>query len=230
MKKILLVEDSEEIYQMVLMSVQSIAEITWAPNLTEARALSSHKDFHLLLLDRELPDGNGLTFCAEILQNNPLLPIFFITAQNSLSDKVLGLSAGADDYITKPFDPLELRARIESRLKKNELLMFNSDRLQWPTLQIQKSSQEVKVLKEQQWVIVELTALEFKILMYFVHRLNQVVSREIMLNDIWGVNTHVYSRSVDTHVSKLRRKLGDASDVIESVHGVGYKFNPFMPS
>lgn len=226
MDKILLVEDTKEIYQMVLQSVSQIAEITWAQSLAEARSALAKEEFQLLILDVDLPDGNGIEFCSSIQTAHPNTPVFFLTASLGLSDKVMGFSAGADDYITKPFSPLELRARLEGRLRKRKLQHKQSDVMKWKELQINKPNQEVLIFEAGEYRKTELTGLEFKILMYLAARCGQVVERDKMLNDIWGQDVHVYQRSVDTHISKLRKKLGEASSTLESIHGSGYKFSP----
>lgn len=224
---ILLIEDSKEVYQMVSQSISSITQdLQWAENVAEATDILEKKQFDLILLDIELPDGNGFELCTQIRLKLPQIPIFFLTSHDNLSEKVLGFSAGADDYITKPFQSLELKARVEAKLSRIEVQMRTADILEWKEVIISKSSQDVKVLDAGKFDSIELTALEFKILIYFANRPNHVIARDKMLDDIWGEDVHVYSRSVDTHVSKLRRKLGPVSQIIESVHGSGYKFCP----
>jgi len=98
--------------------------------------------------------------------------------------------------------------------------------LHWKEIEINKLSREVKINFQSNNELINLTALEFKILIYLAHRTGEVIERDTMLNDIWGEDVHVYARSVDTHVSKLRKKLGPVSHIIESIHGVGYKFGP----
>ncbi len=225
MSTILLVEDSKEIYNMVKLAVNSVAELEWAPTIEKAKELDIAK-FDLILIDIELPDGNGMEYCSEVLAKSPSTSIFFLTSHTSLSEKVLGFSAGADDYITKPFEILELKARVESKLKKNSLLKEHNDVLRWKELMIDKNKQEVTVFDDSGESKVELTALEFKLLMYFAKVPGHVIPRDKVLNDIWGEEVYVYPRSVDTHVSKLRRKLGNVSHVIESVRGAGYRFSP----
>lgn len=226
MKSILLVEDSKEIFTMVSQALDTIADITWSKTLAESRVRLKENSFDLILLDVELPDGNGVDLCSEIQSNDPNSSIFFLTSHAGLSDKVLGFSAGADDYISKPFASLELKARIEAKFKKIDLSKKSSDILKWKDLKINKSRQEVHILENGDFAKTELTALEFKLLMYFANKPFQVIQRDEILNELWGENVHVYSRSVDTHVSKLRKKLGTAAYAIESVHGSGYKFNP----
>lgn len=226
MNRILLVEDSIEIYQMVVQSTAQVAELKWAKSVQEARDEIAKNHFDIILLDVELPDGNGIEFCSSIQSTHSHISIFFLTGRNNLSEKVMGFSAGAEDYITKPFYPLELKARLEARLRKNKQNSMQSDQLKWKEIQIIKSRQEVSILEDDNFQKIELTALEFKILMYFAARPGEVIIRDKILNDIWGEDIHVYARSVDTHVSKLRKKLGAVARIVESIHGTGYKFNP----
>lgn len=226
MHRILLVEDSKEIYQMVSQSISQLADLTWAKSVKEAKEEIAKANFDLMILDVDLPDGNGIDLCSSLQSTHSHVAIFFLTGHTNLSEKVMGFSAGADDYITKPFFPLELRARLEGRLRKNKQQEVSSDNLKWKELQISKSRQEVMILENDNYQKIDLTSLEFKILMYFAARIGEVIIRDQILNDIWGQDIHVYHRSVDTHVSKLRKKLGSVAHVLESIHGAGYKFTP----
>ncbi len=226
MHRILLVEDSKEIYQMVSQSASQLAELTWAKSVKEAKEEIAKTNFDLLILDVDLPDGNGIEFCSSLQGSHSHIAIFFLTGHITLSEKVMGFSAGADDYITKPFFPLELRARLESRLRKKKQQEVQADNFKWKELQINKSRQEVMILENNNYQKIDLTSLEFKILMYFAARIGEVIIRDQILNDIWGQDIHVYHRSVDTHVSKLRKKLGPVAHILESIHGAGYKFTP----
>jgi len=151
-----------------------------------------------------------------------------ITAHDDLSEKVLGFTAGADDYIIKPFNSLELKARVEARLKKIQLQDKLSTVSEWDLLKLDKNKQRVSVLESDDFETVDLTHIEFKLLTYLSDREEVVVPRDEILNEIWGKEVYVYSRSVDTHISKLRKKLGPASGYIQSVHGTGYKFSPII--
>jgi DNA-binding response OmpR family regulator len=226
MKNILLVEDGEEIYMLVRSILSPIANVTWASSFVEGRIAIKKDYFDLYLLDVELPDGSGVDLCSEINSQNPLASIFFLSAHDNLLDKVLGFSAGANDYITKPFLPLELKARVESSFRKSEKKQDNDFNFNWLELEVHALTQDVIVKSSNNQTHPALTALEFKLLMYFSNRVNEVISRDKILDDLWGKNIHVYPRSVDTHVSKLRKKLGGASGVISSIHGTGYKFHP----
>jgi DNA-binding response OmpR family regulator len=226
MKKIILVDDSKEIFSLVEQAVVPLGELTWSQNFVTACLQLNSNIYDLALIDLELPDGNGFDLCTVMQKIQPLTPIFIITSHSNLSEKVMGFTAGADDYIVKPFEVLELRARVDGRLKKVDYLKDCSSYLKWNELQINKRSQEVLVLDGDDYTPVILTSLEFKLLMFFASHASEVVSRDEILHEIWGENVYVYPRSVDTHVSKLRKKLNSVSHVIESVHGVGYKFTP----
>ncbi len=230
MNQILLVEDSKEIYQMVLQSTLQLADLTWAKTIKEAKLILKNKAFDLLILDIELPDGNGIEFCSSIQSIHPHILVFFLSSHTTLSEKVLGFSAGADDYITKPFSPLELKARLESRLRKTKQQLVSAEIFKWNEIEINRASQNVNIIEKGEAKKLELTALEFKLLLYFAGKPGVVIARDEILNDIWGEDIHVYQRSVDTHVSKLRKKLGVVSHILESIHGSGYKFNPTAQS
>lgn len=226
MHKVLLIEDSQEIFIIVNQAIGQGVQLHWAQTIGQAKDLLGAHQFDLALLDIELPDGNGIEFCAQIQSLYPHLSIFFLSAHTDLSQKVLGFSAGADDFITKPFAPLELRARVEAKIKKMEMAKHASLHLKWKEIEIEKSKQEVSILESDGPKKIKLSALEFKLLSYFATRPGDVIPREQILNDIWGQEIHIYPRSVDTHISKLRKKLESMSHVIESIHGVGYKFSP----
>lgn len=230
MNHILLVEDSKEIYQMVQQSTQQVADLTWAKSIEEAKTALNSRSFDLLILDVELPDGNGIEFCSSIQSSHPNILVFFLTSHSNLSEKVLGFSAGADDYITKPFSPLELKARLEARLRKTKQQATSAEIFKWHEIEINKGTQNVCILEDNVLKKLDLTSLEFKLLLYFAAKPGIVIAREDILNDIWGEDIHVYQRSVDTHVSKLRKKLGAVAHILESVHGAGYKFTPTVQS
>ncbi len=225
MSKLLLVEDSKEIYVMVNQAIGSLYDLKWVQTIEEAKVLLNTNGFILILLDIELPDGNGVEFCSKLTAENPNQAIFLLTSHNDLSEKVLGFSAGADDYITKPFQTLELKARVEAKVNKISSQSKLTAISKWKALEIDKNRQSVRVLEEEKFVDIDLTHIEFKLLTYMADRAENVIPRDEILNEIWGKDVYVYSRSVDTHVSKLRKKLGSASTYIKSIHGTGYKFS-----
>lgn len=163
-----------------------------------------------------------------VMQSNERLreiPVIFLTAKTLTSDKVMGFSLGADDFITKPFDALELKARIESQLRKRDQRISLGHHLVFGDLEIDKNMQRAQIKSNGVASPVELTPIEFKILLFLCLTPNQAQTRDCILNAVWGETVHVFSRSVDTHISKLRKKLGVYADAIESVAGSGYRFH-----
>ncbi|MAV90396.1 MAG: DNA-binding response regulator, partial [Bdellovibrionaceae bacterium] len=204
MKQILLVEDSQEIFHLVRGALDSVGRLVWAPTVETARKELSGKEFELILLDVGLPDGSGFDFCQEVTATpkGKRTPILFLTAHDEISEKLMGFSAGGDDYITKPFSPLELKARVEARLRTVSQLKVEGDSLRWKELELLKSKQQVLLYTQKGQEVADLTSIEFKLMMLFAQRPEEVVLRDEILNEVWGEDVHVYSRSVDTHVSK----------------------------
>ena len=225
MSDILFVEDSPEVYNQVSHALANLSNIVWAKTLHEAQEAYSKNKFDIVLLDINLPDGNGIEFCTHIMSENPEQSVFIITGQEKLSDKVLGFTAGADDYIVKPFNSLELKVRVENKLKKLNISSHSSAVTEWENLKIDKNKQQAFILKDEKFVSADLTNIEFRLLIYLADREGDVIPRDTILNEIWGQDVFVYSRSVDTHISKLRKKLEQYSNYIKSVHGKGYKFS-----
>ena len=225
MAKILLVEDSEDSFNLIQRAISPEIDIDWKCTYFEASSSIQKNSYDLILLDVLLPDGNGLDL-ANSIQSQPhlkLTPIIFISTKDTVNDIVTAFTVGADDYITKPFNIMELKARINSKLKKMELVSGSRKKINLGPLNVNLTSHSVYLKQNQQEEKLDLTPIEYKILTYLLSEPGQVFSRSEILDKIWGKNVYVYPRSVDTHVSKLRKKLGDYSDLIESVHGSGYK-------
>jgi DNA-binding response OmpR family regulator len=226
MHSVLLVEDSSDAFQLVKRAIGSSVTLIWAATLSEAAAALNKTVFDLILLDVMLPDGDGYRLCSMLQANDQLknVPVIFLTAKNSTADKVLGFSVGADDFISKPFDNLELKARVEARLRKRDREKTESDVIKLGEVEINKGTQRVHVYEDGKPADVDLTPIEFKLLLFLCKDLNKAFSRDEILSSVWGDSIHVYSRSVDTHISKLRKKLGTKASYITSVHGSGYRF------
>ena len=170
-----------------------------------------------------LPDGSGLDLCRELKQDKSLssMPVIILTAKDDEVDKVVGFELGADDYVTKPFSVRELILRVKAVLKRGERKSDNIEvQRQFGELKIDVDSHEVFVNDEQ----VNLTALEFKLLRQLVDRRGRVQSRDQLLSDVWGYSSDVTTRTVDTHIKRLREKLGDMGKYVQTIRGVGYKF------
>lgn len=227
MHQILLVDDSKDCYDLISAALKSSFEVHWASNLNEAKALLTSRSFDLVLLDIMLPDGDGYQLCTMIqnLEQTKDVPVVFLTAKDEVTDKVMGFSLGADDYIVKPFQPLELRARVEGRLKKVRQRQAEEEVIWKNDLQINLSTQKAFIVKEGKKEDLRLTPIEFKVLLCLARRESHVFSRDQLLTAVWGENVFVMDRSVDTYISKLRKKLGQRSHYVQSIHGSGYCFS-----
>ena len=224
--KILVIEDEPDIRTTLEYNLRKDGfDVVCAGSLGDARAAIDASSFSMILLDLMLPDGSGLDLCREIKGNKELssTPIIILTAKDDEVDKVVGFELGADDYVTKPFSVRELILRIKAVLKrgvapKAELVEVER---QFGDLTIDVDSHEVFVNSVQ----VTLTALEFRLLKQLVDRRGRVQSRDQLLSDVWGYSSDVTTRTVDTHIKRLREKLGTMGKYIQTIRGVGYKFS-----
>lgn len=223
MRNILLVEDAEEIYPLVKKALRSIGDIAWAKDLNSAKEELSKQEYDLVLLDMYLPDGNGVDFLSDLRAENNSTPVFLLTSEKDISEKVLSFSAGADDYIEKPFNSLELMARVDARLKKDSLQSRQGDVIKWGPLELIKSKQLVKDKGENEIKNIELSSIEFKLFNLLATHQGDIVNRDTILNEVWGNDVFVSPRSVDIYISKLRKKFSHYPHLIKSVHGVGYQ-------
>ena len=223
--KILIIEDEPDIRKNLEynLSREGYSVLT-AASIAEAEQLIYSNNLSLVLLDLMLPDGSGLELCKKMKSDPDIqnLPIIILTAKDDEVDKVVGFEIGADDYVTKPFSVRELILRIKAVLKRGEKKkdIVEIDR-QFGDLKIDIDSHEVYVDGE----LVNLTALEFKLLIQLVDRRGRVQSREQLLTDVWGYSAEVTTRTVDTHIKRLREKLGTMGKYVQTIRGVGYKFS-----
>jgi DNA-binding response OmpR family regulator len=228
MHRILLVEDTPE-YQALVQEalVDDATTVTVASTLAEARLLLKDQDFALILLDVTLPDGDGFTFCASLRQEERTrdVPIVFLTGRADVAEKVMGFSLGADDYISKPIHPLELRVRVQTRIKKAQRLSEREESFRVGNLRISLAQQRAFIVVEgSPEALLDLTPVQFKLLVHFARQEDRVFSREDLMNAIRGENVHVSDRTMDTHVSNLRKRIAASDYSIKSIYGVGYSF------
>ena len=221
---ILIVEDEPDIrktleYNLHKDNFQTLS----AGNLSDSENLIAANNISLILLDLMLPDGSGLDFCRKIKSDKSLkdIPIIILTAKDDEVDKVVGFELGADDYVTKPFSVRELILRIKAILKRNvtKYDVMEIDR-EFGELKIDVESHEVFVNSQE----VTLTALEFRLLQQLVDRRGRVQTRDQLLSDVWGYSADITTRTVDTHIKRLREKLGPIGKYVQTIRGVGYKF------
>ena len=175
---------------------------------------------HLLILDLMLPDSDGMDICRYMKKKDHLssIPIIMLTAKTEETDKILGLEMGADDYVTKPFSPRELVARVKAVLRRKERTDEEPIEI-GGVLEILPKKFEVRVEGKK----VDLTTTEFRILKILATRLGWVFSREQLLDELWGHDKIVIDRTIDVHIKHLRAKLGRAGKFIKNVRGLGYK-------
>ncbi|OFZ12487.1 MAG: hypothetical protein A2Z20_04820 [Bdellovibrionales bacterium RBG_16_40_8] len=228
MNRILLVEDCVDSQLLVASALDRSYDLVCASTLKEAESLISRNPFDLILLDITLPDGDGYQLCT-LLQNDSAtkdIPIIFLTAHDDVTNKIMGFSLGADDYIVKPFDPVQLRVRIDSKIRSLLNKKHSDEIIKCGNLQIDVLSQRVHLSQNNKKKILELTPIEFKLLLSFAQHADQVMTRNSLLSSVWGDDLHVSDRSIDIHVSKLRKKLSPDADYIQSVYdGTGYVFS-----
>ena len=218
---IYLVEDEKNIRELVVYTLNNTGlETKEFERASEFWKELSEQVPDLLLLDIMLPDEDGLSILKKIRADKSLkrLPVILLTAKGSEYDKVIGLDAGADDYIPKPFGMMELIARVKAMLRRTAQ-DEKEEEYQIRNLYVSPSRHIVKVDGEP----VILTYKEFELLNYFLDNMDIVLTRDKILSKIWGYNFDGETRTVDVHVRTLRQKLGNAGDIIETIRGVGYK-------
>ncbi len=228
--RILIIEDDAGITMALtdLLNAESYNVETAADGLT-GLARAREGNFDVIILDVMLPGKNGFDVCRDLRQGSIATPILMLTARGQVIDKVLGLKLGADDYLCKPFEPLELLARLEALLRRSRTTVSGAgaveslDAFSFGSVMVNFRSKEVLSKGEQ----VDLSAREFQLLSYFIAQRGATLSREELLREVWGYETGMLTRTVDVHVGLLRQKLED--DAKEPRHfltmrGHGYRF------
>jgi DNA-binding response OmpR family regulator len=224
-KRILLVEDEPGLVLTLTDRLKSegyVVDAVTDGDVAVAKALE--ESFDLVILDVMLPGKNGFDICQELRQKGFEVPVLFLTARGEVTDKVVGLKLGGDDYLTKPFDMLELTARVDALLRRTPARNDEAmERFRFGDIEVDFRKAEVT----RNGKSVDLSALEFKLLRYFVEHRGATLSRDELLNRVWGYEAMPYSRTVDVHVSGLRQKIEEnpsRPQYVVTVHRLGYKF------
>jgi two-component system, OmpR family, phosphate regulon response regulator PhoB len=225
-QKILLVDDEILLSELVTDLLGGDYLVSTAATLKAGRRELENSPFDLVLLDLTLPDGDGFKLCSWMQERASLrdIPVIFLTGRSDVEDKILAFSVGADDYIVKPFEPRELKARVRSRLQKMNNRKDKDEVFQKENLRFHVLQQKVFLNTEGHDVHLNLTPLEFRCLLFFARHEDHVLSRDQLLSAAWGEQVNVLDRTVDAHVSNLRKKLEGSPFTIRAVHKVGYKF------
>ena len=223
-QKIYIVEDEPDIRETLKYNFSNEGfKVSTAPDGEEA--LSNIKKVlpDVLILDLMLPGISGLDVCKSIRADDDIrdMSIIMLTAKGEEIDRIIGFELGADDYVTKPFSVRELILRVKVLLKKQRESLVQNKLVTFGPIRIDLDAHELKINDKE----IVLTALEFKLLQHLVKRKGRVQTREQLLGDVWGYSAEVTTRTVDTHIKRLREKLGNTSDYIQTIRGVGYRFS-----
>ena len=223
MAKVLVIEDEADIRQVLEYNLEANGHKVYAAARgQEGLRLAKEKRPDLVLLDLMLPDLLGTEVCKQLRADpdTAKMAIVMLTPKGEEIDRVVGFELGADDYVTKPFSVRELMLRVQALLRRGNVEVKERVNIEFGVLKVDRGAHRVWVAGDE----IELTALEFKLLVTLHDRKNRVQSRSALLNDVWGIEADITTRTVDTHVKRLREKLGAAGDYVETVRGVGYRF------
>ena len=223
MARILVIEDERDLQKVLDFNLcQAGHEVLSALRGRECLQLARERSPDLVVLDLMLPDLSGTEVC-KALKKDPRtqgIAILMLTAKGEEVDRIVGFELGADDYVVKPFSVRELLLRVDAILRRVKGEQTGQPPIEFGSLRIDREAHRVWSDGKE----VELTAIEFKLLVTLYDRKNRVQSRTALLDDVWGIEADITTRTVDTHVKRLREKLGPAGDYIETVRGVGYRF------
>jgi two-component system phosphate regulon response regulator PhoB len=221
--KVLVVDDEPEAVELVEFNLKGAGyEVATASDGAEALNKARRIQPNLVILDVMMPEIDGMEVC-KLLRRDPAtsgIPIIMLTAKAAEIDRVLGLELGADDYVTKPFSPRELVLRVKRLLRTGQEAEEKAERFVWKDLAVDIPKHQVTVKGKE----IELTATEFKLLTMLAQRRGRVQSRDQLLRDVWEYDSLIDTRTVDTHMRRLREKLGAAAKYLDTVRGVGYRF------
>ena len=223
MARILVIEDEADIQQVLDYNLREKGhKVFIAGNGEEGLKIAREKRPDLVLLDLMLPGMPGTEVC-KTLKADPATKntqVVMLTAKGEEIDRVVGFELGADDYVVKPFSVRELLLRVQAILRRSQGELEAAQGFQFGKLRVDREAHRVWAEDTE----LELTALEFKLLVTLYDRRNRVQTRSALLSDVWGIDADITTRTVDTHVKRLREKLGEAGNYIETVRGVGYRF------
>lgn len=227
--KILVVDDEKDIVDLLKYNLEKEKdfEVITSLNGKDALKQAGENKPDLVLLDVMMPEMNGFDVCRKLRNNLPTskIPVIFLTAKENEIDEIIGLELGADDYIQKPISPRKVVARIKTVLRRvyaeDDKTIKTDEYIKFKKLEIDSIAHIIKINNEE----VFFPKKEFQLLHFLISNRGKVLSREILLNEIWGENIYVVDRTVDVHVAKVREKLGEYSDYIETIKGLGYRFN-----
>jgi two-component system phosphate regulon response regulator PhoB len=228
MHTILVVDDEPDIVDLILFNLQRHGfKVLTARDGITAVQLAKENQPDLIVLDLMLPGRDGFGVFKDLRGDTRTsqIPVIMLTARGELDDKIAGLELGADDYVTKPFSPKELTLRVQALVKRSKKVVADSA-LRQGSFHLERNTLKLYLAGHP----VDLTATEFKLLRLLIEAEGQPQSRDELLREVWGYQTDtVLTRTLDTHIKRLREKLGDFANCIETIRGVGYRFVPDIP-
>jgi DNA-binding response OmpR family regulator len=229
MEKILIIEDEERILMGLEDNLRIEGyQVSSATDGLKGFSMAKEQSFDLIILDIMLPKMNGFEICKQLRQTGITTPVLILTAKSQEVDKVLGLEIGADDYVTKPFSPRELIARVNALIRRTKQTQHVIGLDHFGDVDIDFKKYEAKKGGRP----INLTALEFTLLHFLIKHKDQVVSRDSILDNVWGKSVYVFPRTIDTHIANLRKKVEDDPEnpkFIIGVRSIGYKFMTEQP-
>jgi len=224
--RVLIIEDEPDIRKTIDYNLSKESfQVFQAGSITEGEQSILDNSPDVIILDLMLPDGSGLTLCRDIKSNEETkhIPIILLTAKADEVDRVIGFELGADDYVTKPFSVRELILRVKAILKRglSESTKEHEAEFVFGELKLNLDAHQVFINNNE----IAFTALEFRLLKHLIDRRGRVQTRDQLLEEVWGYSAEVTTRTVDTHIKRLREKLGSIGVYIQTIRGVGYRFS-----
>ena len=224
--KVLIIEDEPDIRKTINYNLSKESfTVFQAGSIAEGEQSILDNCPDVIILDLMLPDGSGLTLCRDVKSNSETnhIPIILLTAKADEVDRVIGFELGADDYVTKPFSVRELTLRVKAILKRGVSESIKSDEAEFifGELKLNLEAHQIFINNNE----ITFTALEFRLLKHLIDRRGRVQTRDQLLEEVWGYSAEVTTRTVDTHIKRLREKLGSTSEYIQTIRGVGYRFS-----
>jgi two-component system phosphate regulon response regulator PhoB len=224
-ERILVVEDEKDVREMIRLNLKAAGfDVVEAGNGAEALALAKNDPPKVIILDLMMPEMSGIEVC-RALRRNPAtsrIPVLMLTAKSTEEDKVVGFEVGADDYVTKPFSPRELVLRVRAVARRQpDQGAAKAAPLKAGTIQLDRGSMIATIGGKK----LPLTSTEFRLLELLLRRAGSIQSRDALLSEVWGYQANLDTRTVDTHIRRLRDKMGKAGVLVETVRGSGYRLN-----
>jgi two-component system phosphate regulon response regulator PhoB len=224
--RVLIIEDEPDIRKTIDYNLSKESfQVFQAGSIAEGELSILDNSPDVIILDLMLPDGSGLTLCRDIKSNEQTkhIPVILLTAKADEVDRVIGFELGADDYVTKPFSVRELILRVKAILKRgvSESAKVDDSEFIFGELKLNLEAHQIFVNNKE----IPFTALEFRLLKHLIDRRGRVQTRDQLLEEVWGYSAEVTTRTVDTHIKRLREKLGFTGEYIQTIRGVGYRFS-----